>query len=478
MRPKANHMASLRSSAAASTLAVLSGGFALQMAMWSRQWIYGDQYALLTPAVQYLASGELAPFAKGMSGGGRIPGTLLQLLIATPLRVDADFRAPALLMGVSQLVAVIVLLAVGIAACGDRFAPAFAAVYWLSPWRLYHSGFLWEPGFVLLPAALHLGCCWLLRARPEEPTSDATLEGRASPSRDDDGPVHCVDSTPSTASSQLRLASFGLGAIMVGTLQIHASFVLLALATALLVWRRRIRMRVVSFAVGGATAAVTLLPTVLAFLDGELPQLAPQIDRRVALPLLVISNTGKAVAYWFRMGSADIGRRLRQTAWLADTPPGTEAPFAVPALLMSAIAVLSIASLLVAVYASWRYLAKPAPDTDPEAAGRAWLRDYVVVIFVSVALAGALSPVPVQGWHVLIALHAACIPPALWLADAWRRRGRARWLGAAFVAVLAVTSLLVGLGHPSYLRPAEPQVQQQDIPELLRPLIPAPATNR
>ena len=127
----------------------------MQVFLWSHQWIYGDQYALLTPAVQYLETGELVPFSKMMSGGGRIPGTLLQRMIAAPLRAWADFRAPSVAMGLSQLVAVAMLMLVVGAAHGRRFAAFFVAVYWLSPWRLYHSGFLWEPGFVLLPAALH-----------------------------------------------------------------------------------------------------------------------------------------------------------------------------------------------------------------------------------------------------------------------------------------------------------------------------------
>lgn len=201
-------MTTRRSTLYVSTGALLALGLALQILLWSRQWIYGDQYALLTPAVEYLATGELSPFSKRMSGGGRIPGTLLQVVVATPLRLWADFRAPALAMGLTQVVAVAILLTVGVAAYGRRFAPAFAAVYWLSPWRLYHAGFLWEPGFLLLPAALHLGCCWLLR----NPLDDAE------------------QAVPVSNSTTRIVASFGLGAILLATLQIHASFLVLALA--------------------------------------------------------------------------------------------------------------------------------------------------------------------------------------------------------------------------------------------------------
>ncbi len=423
---------------------LLALGFALQMLLWSRQWIYGDQYALLTPAVEYLANGELAPFSKGMSGGGRIPGTLLQILIATPLRIWPDFRAPALAMGLSQLAAVLVLLGVGVAAYGRRFAPAFAAVYWLSPWRLYHAAFLWEPGLLLFPAALHAGCCWMLRC----PVGERHADGYKS------------------SSTAIVAASFALGATLVATLQVHASFVVLAIATAFLMWRRFIRPHAAALVGGAAAGGLTLVPTAIAFANGDLPRLAPRIDDRVALPLLVVSNAAKAAAYWFRMGSADIGRRLRQTIWLDTAPAGAEAPVHLPSTMVNAVVLLSAATVLVAVYANWRFYGRAGGN------GADWLRQYCLVMFVSVVLAGALSPVPVQGWHVLIALHAACIPTALWVAQALDARGRARVLAVAFVALLAVTSVLVGLGHPTYLRPDAAQVMRQNIPELLRPLIP------
>ena len=433
--------------------ALLTLGFALQMFMWSQQWFYGDQYALLMPAVQYLETGELAPFSKMMSGGGRIPGTLLQRIIAAPLRSWADFRAPGLVMGLSQLLAVALLMLVVGSAYGRRFAAFFVAVYWLSPWRLYHSGFLWEPGFVLLPAALHLGCCWLLR----------------SPA--DDEPANALEVQGTVEGSVLPIAaSFGLGAVLVGTLQIHASFFLLVVATVILAWRRLIRLRPLAWFLGALTAGVTLLPTLTSFANGELPRISPQIDQRLTLPVLIVSNFGKAAMYWLRLGSADIGRRLRQTVWLGDVPAGTEVTLPLPSALVAAVSVLSVASVLIALYANWRYFSRGG--RHHQSPGAAWLRSYALVMLAAVAIASALSPVPVQGWHMLIALHAACIPTAVWLSGAFDRGGYARALGVAFVALLVVTSILIGLGHPMYLRPDELHVQQQNIPEYLRPLIP------
>lgn len=231
-------------------------------------------------------------------------------------------------------------------------------------------------------------------------------------------------------------------------------------------WRRLIRPKLAGLLAGAAAGSSTLVPTAMAFVAGDLPRIAPNIDDRVALPLLVVSNAGKAVSYWFRMGSADIGRRLRQTTWLDGAPAGTEAPLELPSALVSAVVLLSVASVLIAVWANWRYF------RHESAAAPTWLHSYTLSTLAALAAAGALSPVPVQGWHVLIGLHAACIPTATWLMRAVDLGGYARALGIAFVALLIVTSTLVGLGHPTYLRPDELRVQQQDIPDILRPLIP------
>jgi hypothetical protein len=432
--------------------ALLLTGFGLQLLLWSRQWVYGDQYALLLSAIRYLGSGELAPFTKEMSGGGRIVGGLLQILIAWPLRLWADFRAPALAMGLTQVGAVAVLMAVLGAAYDRRFVVFFLAAYWLSPWRLYHAGALWEPGFLFLPAALHMAAAWLLRAPPDGNRLEVNGNGR-----------EAAHGTATTIGASLLL-----GMVLVATSQLHASFVVLVVATALL-WRQGlIRINFFGFVAGAIAGGLSLAPTVAAILDGEMPEVAPAIDQRVALPVLIVSNVGKAVMYWFRMGSADIGRRLRQTAWLSDTPAGTEAAVWLPSSLVVAVSLLSIVSVLIALDANRRYFRR---DAISGRAGADWVRRYALVMLGAVAVLAAVSPVPLQGWHVVIALHAASIPTAAWLDRAFARGGAQRVLGAVLIVLLAATSLLVGLGHPTYLRPDAVHEALQDLPEELRPLI-------
>ena len=213
---------------------LLLAGFGLQLLLWSRQWLYGDQYALLLSAIRYLDSGELAPFTKEMSGGGRIVGGLRQILNAWPLSLWADFRAPALAMGLTQVGAVAVLMAVLSAAYDRRFVVFFLAAYWLSPWRLYHAGALWEPGFLFLPAALHMAAAWLLRAPPDGNRLEVNGNVRQA--------AH--GTAPAIGASLL------LGVALVATPQLHAAFVVPVVATALLGWRGLIRCNFFGFVAG------------------------------------------------------------------------------------------------------------------------------------------------------------------------------------------------------------------------------------
>ena len=162
-----------------------------------------DAVHLLEMGLRYASSGELTPVAKQMSGGGNVPGGLLQLLVGVPLMIAPHFRSPVVVTQVFHLVAGVVTLLVVRQAAGSVFAAVFALCWWLSPWRLHHSGLIWEPAYLYLPAALHLWACWRSR----------------------------VAGAPLVASAVL-------GLVLTATPQIHASFVVLWALTALL-WLRR-----------------------------------------------------------------------------------------------------------------------------------------------------------------------------------------------------------------------------------------------
>ena len=421
--------------------AVLVVGALLQALLWSRQWIYGDQYALFLSGLDLLETGRLPPVAKYMSGGGHIPGALLPLLIAGPLDAWADYRAPALLIGAGHLAAVGVLAACIGRALGGAFLGAYLVVYWLSPWRLYHAGFVWEPAYVFLPAALHLASAWRLRAAPHP------------------------------GWSLLLVATLTLA------LQLHASFVVLVVLTGLLVARRLVRVDWRGALAGGVLGGLTLVPTGLAWAAGTLPRMAPGETEDFSRVLVGALNGLKGLAYWLRMGAPDIGRRLRETSYAEADGIETGVLTGLASGLVPILVVLSTVSVLVALVASWHYFRAGRASGAAEAPGRAtagdWFRAYAGWCLVALCVSAVVSPVPVQGWHVVIAFHAACLPVAAWLRAAFDGPSTPRRaVAVSFVVVQVAVVLALAFGHPMYQPLSGDRLLDQDLPAPIRTIIP------
>src|SRR4051812_10874710 len=76
----------------------------------SRSWIGADQVILLDLGERFALTGHLDPMGKSMSGGGIIPGSLLQILIGVPLMFWQDYRAPLILIALCNILACIIFL--------------------------------------------------------------------------------------------------------------------------------------------------------------------------------------------------------------------------------------------------------------------------------------------------------------------------------------------------------------------------------
>src|SRR5262249_15550080 len=148
-----------------------------------------------------VTEGRFISYGNPTSAGGNAPGGFTSLLVALPLYFWHDFRAPSLVIVLFHLLAFFLLDRTLKPLLSPWERVLFALLYWLSPWRVYYSGFLWNPNYLYLFGAVHL---W-------------------------------------TTLRQRRGASFFLsllhGACIGLAFQIHASFLLLVVASALLWWR-------------------------------------------------------------------------------------------------------------------------------------------------------------------------------------------------------------------------------------------------
>jgi hypothetical protein len=415
------------------TIAVILCGLVLQIGLALRSWIGGDQVHMLALGWQFATTGHLEPFSKMMSGAGANPGVLLQLLVGAPLAIHPHFRSPLALIILFDLLAVLLLWRLTRETFSERMAMIYIGLYSISPWRLYHSSFLWEPQYLFLPAAVHLWACWKLRREP-------TL-----------------------------LASALLAASIVLALQLHNSFAILLFSTIALVLTRRIRLHFGGVIIGLLFGSLTLLPTIVAVVSGTLPA-ARESQGYLGWGLLHLYPVLKGLLYWARLGSLDVGIPLAQTLYLESA-----GEYPVMSIVTRALQVAAVATIIPSVLASWWYF-RPLFRRGaislrrlPEDRGSfEWFRDYALATLAALLVASALSPIVLQGWQVIIALHAALLPVALWL----DRRiapedGRLVRIGAAVIAIAVGMMLVIGTGNRIF-RPGElPEEVEKSHPELL-----------
>lgn len=389
----------------------------LQIGFWTRLGIGADQGVILRMGREYAESGVLKPSIKPTSGGGRVPGVLLTYVVGTSLRIWPDNRAPAALLVLANAIALLVLALTMKRLVNSHFAFWFLALYGLSPWRLFNGSPLWEPAFLLLPAAVHLAACAALRNR-----------------------------------SRLD-ASFILGVTIAIAFQFHASFIVLAFATGILVMRKVIRLHWLGIFTGGLLGAAPFLLCI--FADGASGSFGfvPHYKATVwEVMSTVVINVPKALLYWLRMGSADVGRRLGETV--------------LPTAIAKSLGVLAVGSVLiplVAVVRSWQNLMprhlsrKNNPNNlhlerenvlQREGSVR-WLLRYAMALFFSLIASAALSPVTYQSWYSVVAMHAACVAPSLLLSELWAKKHLSvRTCVIIFYGITVAVSIVLLLWHP------------------------------
>lgn len=416
-------------------IAVFILGVSIQLFLMFRSWIHGDQIILLKLGLGYAKTGELAPISKFAPGGAPIPGCLLQLLIGLPLRIWPDYRAPVALIGLFHVISALLLVSIILRQTGVRLTLVFLIVYWLSPWRLYHSGFVWEPSFLFLPAAIHFWSVWKLMDR-------ANLG-----------------------------ASAGLTAILVLTSQLHGSFLILVILTLLLYIRKSIRINAAGALLGVVIGAIPLIPTIMAITRGSLHNFLPT-QSFIGRGLVTVYPVLRGILYWFRLGSLDIGRRLRHVIfldsnWIGDDPARRILQFAVIVLYA-----LTVITIILSLAASWWFFRRKRPECDLK---ESWnrLHSYAFNCFLAVVISSAFSPVTIQGWHVVIALHAASIPLACWITEKWTKwRRLMQWAIVIFLLLRVPEIIVIGYGNDSFRKKPFTDSESSQITEQLERILP------
>ncbi len=415
---------------------LFAGTAALSFSMASRSQLDGDAVELLLRGWALAGEGRLVPYGNPLSAGagGYEPGPATSLLVGLPLLVWRDYRAPIFVITLLHLASWWILDRVLREAASPRERLLFFVLYGLSPWRMFFSGFLWNPNYLYLAGALHLWAAWRQRER--------------------------------------RL--FWPSAVLAGTLgfaaQLHPSAVILGFATVFLWIRRLVRLHVGGLAAGCLAVALSLLPWAVAACEDPsiLPGYGAGAERNAwktlhnvlrgsfylsSLPSLAFPTRITLFDFGPALGDA-ADRLLRPIHYVATEIVFTATVLPCGALLAGAVR-----------------RRRPRPRTS-----RRWLRSYGGCAVGGALVACLAIPTTLMMWQVLVVFHAALLLLVLRLVEL--RGGRWRRFSRPAVAVLLAgffwTDLAAAIASPIYrkggyaavvagLDPAHPMVRSLGI---------------
>jgi hypothetical protein len=395
---------------------MVAAGIAISLLMVARGQVGGDQLNLLARGWRLAAHGDLVPHGNPLSNGGNEPGALTSLLMGLPLYVWMDNRAPALLLWITHLAAWLLLDRTLRRILSPQGRTLFCLFYWLNPWQLYYAGVLWNPGYLFLCGAVHLWSAWTQRDRARFGASFA----------------HAL--------------VIGLAA------QLHPSALILVFASAFLFWRRYLRVHWGGLLAGGALASITLLPWIAAVQADH--SLLPGGKGFPFRGLVLVLPMLRGVLYWLRYSAFSVLSRMTHPDF---TPAlGAAADSVAAPIVNVAREALGLVGMALSALGAWRFIRRRrvlVRPNGPAVSPRAWLKGYVLWAACGALVSFALSPTTIMGWQAFIVLHAAVLPPVLWL-EAWLRTPRGRRWPAALVpayAGLAVAILFaMAVASPDY----------------------------
>lgn len=387
-------------------------GLAFTVLFWSRSQVAGDQLNMLARGWLWVVEGEWVPFGLGTSAGGKAPGSLTSLIVGLPLTVWRHHRSPTVVLVLLHIVAYFLLDRMIHRELGPRARLLFAVVYWLNPWRLYHSGFLWNSSYLMPLGALQF---WTLYRQRREASF---------------------------------WHSFLLVAVIGGAAQLHAAAGVMVILTALLWWRGYFRVHWIGALVGVSLVVASLVPWALAIVaDGQLLPSSGSQHSRLAQSALSIA---RGVGYWLRyaamIGSSTILCLDFQGA--VRLPTGDTLRQAVQIL----VGLITVPLVVWANVRLWRRSTGWWRRYRVSQDFLSWLTGAVRWTFIAVLLACLATPTAVMSWQLIAILHLAVMPLVLLgidlaAADRWRTAQRAAGLYAAIAVALIAA---IGFGSPMF----------------------------
>lgn len=398
----------------ASVVCIFFLGLVISAVMVFRSQVAGDQLNMLARGWLLAFQGEWLPLGNPASGGGAHPGGLQNLLVGLPLVLWADHRAPTILLLAGHLIAYLLLDRIVQRSLGADERFLLAILYWLNPWRMFHSGFLWNNNYLFIWGAFHLATAYELRRKA-------------------------------------RFWPSFLHLLVLGTaLQLDLSALLLVAASGLLWWRRYLRIHLAGALAGAATVLLTLVPWFLTVIRD--PGWLPVQHGFAGRGLVFVYPVLRGVFHWLRFPAISPSRGM---AHLDFSPLGGPAHDAMVPLLSVVFWALFVPTITMSGWAMVRiWRGRPVKDDRFHSGNddREWFGGVARWSFLAALPVFGLSPVTISNWNVFSLFQVAVLPlvlvggPLLRSATAERFR-RLAWGYAACFLAMSVAMTLGGLPY-------------------------------
>jgi hypothetical protein len=406
-------------------------GLVLSAVMVPRAQVAGDQLNLLGLGWRFAFEGEWAQHGNPTSAGLFTPGGFSALVTGLPLLIWPDFRVEGLVTLLTHLIAYLLLDRLVARILGPHERLLFAILYWLSPWRLYHSAFLWNPNFLLLTGALHLWTAYSLRERPR------------------------------------FWASFAHVLVLGLSMQVAVHTLPLVAASLLLWWRGYIRIHLPGAAAAAALIGASLLPWMLAAVGGGMR--VPGLERDLGADLMIINTTLRAAGYWVRYSTLALSKEIFCLDFAGAVGPSLAATLKpLVSAVKGLVYWLTVPAALWANYRLWKGSGPGWKSRFVTGTDRAWLTGVVRWSLIAALVTFSLVPSTVMRWYLLGLFHLAVLPLVLAAGDLLRGSAARRATRGllAYAVASALTAMALPWGAPMYRCGGERCVRSTELPPL------------
>jgi hypothetical protein len=405
----------IRSGARAKFVSWFVLGLSIGLLMVANSQLTGDQAQLLNLGWQLADRHIWLPHGMITSAGGFSPGGFSGVLIAAPLYLWHDYRAPALFILICHAGAFLLLVKMLKPALTEPGRYLLLVLLWLSPWHLYFAAHIWDANFMYVFAVLHLVTAQRMARQRELGTTAA------------------------------HILLLGL------SLQIHTSGFILCVLSLLLFASGRLKVSYTGFLIGTAACMASLVPWFLAVRQNA--SWVPGGKGFLLRGIVFVFPLLRGVLYWLKLSSLSFVARMYD---LDFTPVLGTTLGPIIGALAKLLATLAGVTLVVTLWLQWRFfrtawrksVARPGAEYRP----RTWLRGYVTATCGAALICFALSPTTIMFWQLFVALPASALAMVMSAEVLFRSRFRQSALRIAGVwAVVSVALVLAqAVASPMY----------------------------